>query len=229
MRFLSVIRWILWKDLLCEIRSRESLSSMFFFALIVILIFGFSLPVDRWAQKDTEMALMSGIIWIAIGFTGVTGLGRIFLSETRNDCMEALQLAPVHKGAIYLGKFIGNFLLMLSAALVLLPAFGLFFNINLFNKITELSVILLGATLGFCALGTLFSAMTVQVRARDAMFPILLLPLTVPLFIGAVEATRSALTGMPFALYRHWIELLFIFDIIMSISSLWLFEWVIEA
>jgi heme exporter protein B len=77
-------------------------------------------------------------------------------------------------------------------------------------------------------LGTLFSALTVQVRAREVMFPILLLPLAVPVFIGAVESTRGALSGDPFSLYRHWIELLVVFDIIFTVVSFWVFEFVLD-
>jgi heme exporter protein B len=224
MRFFKVIRWIIWKDLVSEIRNRENVSSMFFFALAVILIFSFSFSMDQAATKE----LMPGIIWVAFGFTGIIGLGKSFLPEVQNDCMEYLQMAPVSKGAIYLGKFFGNVLFLLLAEIILFPLFILFFNLDILDKLPIILLIFLIATMGLSALGTLFSALTVQIRAREVMFPILLLPLAVPVFIGAVESTRGALNGDPLYLYLQWLELLAIFDLIFMIVSFWVFEFILD-
>jgi heme exporter protein B len=224
MRFFKVVQWMVWKDLISEIRNRENISSMFFFALAVILIFSFSFSMDQQATKE----LMPGIIWIAFGFTGIIGLGKSFLPEVQNDCMEYLQIAPVSKGAIYLGKLLGNVLFLLLAELFLFPLFILFFNLDILDKLPMVLLIFLVATIGLSALGTLFSALTVQIRAREVMFPILLLPLAVPVFIGAVESTRGALNGDPVSLYFQWIELLAVFDLIFMIVSFWVFEFILD-
>ena len=224
MRFFKVVQWMVWKDLISEIRNRENISSMFFFALAVILIFSFSFSMDQQATKE----LMPGIIWIAFGFTGIIGLGKSFLPEVQNDCMEYLQIAPVSKGAIYLGKLLGNVLFLLLAELFLFPLFILFFNLDILDKLPMVLLIFLVATIGLSALGTLFSALTVQIRAREVMFPILLLPLAVPVFIGAVESTRGALNGDPLSLYFQWIELLAVFDLIFMIVSFWVFEFILD-
>lgn len=224
MRFFKVIRWIAWKDLLSEIRNRENISSMFFFALIVILIFSFSFSMDSKSSKE----LMPGIIWVAFGFTGIIGLGKSFLAEVHNDCLEYFQILPVPKGAIYLGKLLGNVLFMMAVEVILFPMFIFFFNLDALEKFPQILLIFTAATIGLSALGTLFSALTVQVRAREVMFPILLLPLAVPIFIGAVESTRGALSGDPLSLYRHWIELLVVFDIIFTVVSFWVFEFVLD-
>jgi len=224
MLFFNVIKWILWKDILSEIRSRESISSLFFFALNTLFIFSFSFSVDR----DVTFALMPGLIWVAFGFTSILGLGKSFLSEVHNDCLSYLQIAPVPKGAIYLGKFFGNLLLMLAVEIILYPLFMIFFNLDILAKLPSLLIISMLATVGLSALGTLFSVLTVQIRAREVMFPLLLLPLSVPVFIGAVESTQGALSGDPFSAYRHWIELLFIFDMVMTITSFWVFEFILD-
>ncbi|MBI3358237.1 MAG: heme exporter protein CcmB [Nitrospirae bacterium] len=224
MPFFDVIKWIVWKDILSEIRSRESISSLFFFALNVILIFSFSFSVDR----DVTLALMPGLIWVAFGFTSILGLGKSFLSETHNDCIGYLQMAPVPKGAIYLGKLAGNLLLMLFVEMILYPLFMIFFNLDILVKLPTLLIISLLATIGLSALGTLFSALTVQTRAREVMFPLLLLPLSVPVFIGAVESTQGALSGDPYSFYGHWIALLFVFDMILTIASFWMFEFILD-
>ncbi len=224
MTFFRVIRWIIWKDLLSEYRNRENISSMFFFALNVIFIFSFSFSLD----PDVVKEIMPGVIWVAFGFTAIIGLGKSFLVEVNNDCMEYFQTLPIPKGAIYLGKFLGNLLFMLSVEIVLYPLFILFFNLDIDGHLLPLFLISIVATIGLAALGTLFSALTVQIRAREVMFPILLLPLSVPIFIGAVEATRGALSGDPLSMYQHWIELLAVFDLIFVVVSFWVFEFILD-
>lgn len=224
MNFFRVIGWILWRDVLEELRSRQTLSSMLFFALIVILVFSFSLSLEPQIVRE----ILPGMIWIAFSFTGVVGLGKSFLVETHNECLEGLRVSPAPKGAIYLGKFLGNLFFLLLAEAILFPLFILFFNLEVLEQIPLLLVIFFGGTVGLSALGTLFSAMTVHVRAREVLFPLLLLPLCVPLIIGAVEATRGVLAGAPLSLYRHWLELLGVFDIVFLVASYWLFEWIIE-
>ncbi|MFQ5579600.1 MAG: heme exporter protein CcmB [Nitrospiria bacterium] len=224
MRFFNVIRWIAWKDLLSEVRNRENISSMFFFALIVIFIFSFSFSLD----PKTIQEVMPGIIWVAFGFTAIIGLGKSFLAEVRNDCMEYFQILPVPKGAIYLGKFVGNVLFMLAVETFLFPLFVLFFNLDILEQFPQFLLIFVVATVGLSALGTLFSALTVQIRAREVMFPILLLPMAVPIFIGAVESTRGVFNGDPFALYSHWIQLLMVFDLIFVVVSFWIFEFILD-
>jgi heme exporter protein B len=225
MPFFKTIRWIVWKDLVCEWRTRETISSMLFFALIVILVFSFSFSMDQ----DAARQLIAGIIWVAFTFTGIIGLGKSFTSELQNDCLESLQMSPAPKGAIYLGKVAANFLFMLSVEILLFPLFVLFFNLDVMEAVGTLLLIFFLATLGLSAVGTLFSALTVQIRAREVMLPVLLLPLAVPVMIAAVEATRGALSGDPFGFYSQWIHLLTIFDIIFTVVSFWLFEFILDA
>ena len=224
MKFLNIIKWIAWKDLVSELRSRENISSMFFFALIVILIFSFSFAMDT----ETAHRMMPGIMWVAFVFTGIIGLGRSFSSELENDCLENLQLSPISRGAIYLGKITSNFIFIFVVELILLPLFVIFFNLDLLDNIGMLVLTLAVGTLGISSVGTLFSAMTAQIRAREVMLPILLLPMIVPVIIGAVEATRGILDGDPIGLYRHWIELLIVFDMIFVIVSFWVFEFILD-
>ena len=224
MIFFRVIRWIVWKDLISEIRSRENISSMFFFALIIILIFSLSLSMDQEMVKE----MIPGILWCAFSFTGIIGLGKSFLVETQNDCMENLLMAPIPKGAVYLGKLLGNFLFMLVVEIIIFPLFVIFFNLDIFGQIPMIMLICFLGTLGLAAMGTLLSAMTVQIKAREVKFPLMLLPLVVPVIIGAVEATKGALNGDPLKLYQQWIQLLAVFDLVFLIVSYWLFEFILE-
>jgi len=225
MTFLKVIQWVVWKDLITEIRSRETLSSMLFFAMIVILVFSFSFSMDQDAVRE----LIAGIIWVAFAFTGIIGLGKSFTVELQNDCLEYLQLSPAPKGAIYLGKMTANLLFMLIVEILMFPLFVLFFNLDVVEEIGLLLLIFFLATLGLSAVGTLFSALTVQIRAREVMLPVLLLPLAVPVMIAAVEATRGAINGAPLNLYFHWLELLTIFNVIFTVASFWLFELILDS
>ncbi len=221
----NVIRWIIWKDFVTEMRSRETISSMVFFALIVILIFSFSFSMDQQAARE----VIAGIMWVAFAFTGMIGLGKSFSTELQNDCLEALQMVPESKGAIYLGKVAANFAFMFVVEIILFPMFVILFNLEVVEEIPLLLLIFLLATLGLSAIGTLFSALTVQIRAREVMLPILLLPLVVPVMIAAVEATKGALNGEPLPLYGQWLELLAVYDVVFTIASFWMFEFVMDS
>ncbi|UCH91330.1 MAG: heme exporter protein CcmB [Nitrospirota bacterium] len=225
MPFLSTIYWVVWKDLISEWRTRETISSMLFFALIVILVFSFSFAMDQ----DAARQLIAGIIWVAFTFTGIIGIGKSFTSELQNDCLESLQMSPVPKGAIYLGKVTANFLFMFAVEILLFPLFVIFFNLEVVEAIDMLFLVFFLATLGLSAVGTLFSALTVQIRAREVMLPVLLLPLADPVMIAAVEATRGTLNGDPYAFYSQWLHLLVIFDIIFTVVSFWLFEFILDS
>lgn len=224
MSFFNIIKWIAWKDLLSEVRSRENVSSMLFFALVVILIFSFSFSMDMSSSKD----IMPGVIWVAFAFSGILGLGKSFTVELQNDCLDYLQMSPTPPGAIYLGKLAANMIFMLIFEVMLFPFFVLFFNLEVVENLPMLLLIFLGGTLGLSSLGTLFSAMTVQVRAREVMLPIMLLPLAVPVMIASVEATRGALNGDPLEIYQQWIQLLLVFDVIFTVVSFWVFDFILD-
>ncbi len=221
----NVIRWIIWKDFVTELRSRETISSMVFFALIVILIFSFSFSMDQQAARE----VIAGIMWVAFAFTGIIGLGRSFSAELQNDCLEALQMVPESKGAIYLGKVAANFAFMFMVEILLFPMFVILFNLEVVEEISLLLLIFSLATVGLSAIGTLFSALTVQIRAREVMLPILLLPLVVPVMIAAIEATKGALDGEPLTMYGQWLELLAVYDVVFTIVSFWMFEFVMDS
>lgn len=225
MGFLQVLRLIIWKDLTIEMRSREAFSAMFVFALIVILIFSFSFPMDQRTARD----LLPGLLWVALVFASLLGLGRSFALESQNNCLEQLQMSPAPPGAIFLGKLAANAIVMLAVEAAVFPLFVIFFNLDVFRALPIILLIMAAGTLGLAALGTLLSALTAQVRAREVMLPILMLPLAVPVLIGAVEATRGALYMDPLALYRHWIEWLLICSVIFTLVSLWVFDFIMES
>lgn len=216
---------ILWKDLLSERRSKETLNSLFFFAVLLLFIFNFALGADRQALHQ----VLPGLFWLAFVLTGLLGLGRAFLAERENDCLEGLLLAPGDKGAIYLGKLLGNLLLMLVMEVVIILLFAFFYNLDLWRVLPGLMGVAFLGTLGFVAVGTLFGAMTAQLRAREILFPLLLLPVVVPVLLGSVEATKGVLNGQPLGEIANWLKLLTAFDVIFLVVGLLAFQFIIEA
>jgi heme exporter protein B len=214
--------WVLvLKDLSLESRSREMLSSMFIFGLLVILIFSFSFDL----RVDNAVQVAPGVLWVSITFAGMLGLARSFVLERDQGCLDGLLLCPVDRSAIYLGKMLSNLIFISLAEAIVIPlCFALF---NLGFKLLLVPVILLG-TIGFSAVGTIVSAMTVHARAREVMLPILLFPLVLPVLIAAVKVTGGVLDEQPWAELANWMQLLVGFDVIFVTVSYLAFEYVLE-
>jgi len=218
--FLKVWTLVL-KDLSLEKRSREMLSSMFIFALLVVLVFSFSFDL----RVEEVSGVAPGVLWVAITFAGMLGLARSFVLERDQGCLDGLLLCPIDRSLLYLGKMLSNLAFISLTELVVLPlCFALF---NLTFHLLLLPILLLG-TIGFSAVGTIVSAMTVHARAREVMLPILLFPLVLPALIAAVKLTGGVLDGQPWGDIRNWMELLVGFDVIFTVISYLAFEYVIE-
>ena len=197
---------------------------MLFFAVVILFLFHFSLNPER----ENTAQLAPGLLWLAFMFTGVLGLGRSFQAEQANDCLEQLLLVPGDHGNIFLGKLVGNLAFMLAVELLIIPLFALFFQLNLWEALLPLLVVAVLGTLGFAAIGTLFSALTANLRAREVLFPLLLFPLVVPVVIGAVTATAIILGGGTLGEASGWLKLLGAFDTIFLVVAYLTFEFVVE-
>jgi len=214
-----------WKDLLVERRSKETLNALFFFALLLLFVFQFTLGPDR----ERLAGALPGLLWLGFILSGLLGLGRAFVVERENDCWEALLLAPGDKSAIYVGKLAGNLLLMLVVEAMLLVLFGVFFNLDLVPVLPPLVVVIGLGTIGFAAIGTLFAAMTSQVRARELLFPVLLLPVQVPVLLATVKATEAVLLGEPLGAVSHWLKLLVAAAVVNVAVGVLTFDFVLEG
>ena len=218
--------WIvLWKDVLAERRSKEGLNALFFFTLLLLFIFQFTLGGDRERLADA----LPGLLWLGFVLSGLVGLGRAFLTERDHDCWEGLLLAPGDKSAIYIGKLVGNVLLMLLVEAILLLLFAVFFNLDLGRHLLALAGVIALGTVGFAAVGTLFAAMTAQVRARELLFPVLLLPVLVPVLLGAVKATEAVLGGEGLGGVTHWLKLLAAADAVYVAIGVLTFDAILEG
>ena len=224
MNYFKKIWAIVWKDIRAEIRTKEIFSSMFIFSLLVLVIFNFS--IDLLEVNPLDIA--QGVLWIAFTFSGILGLNRSFLFEKENDCLQGLMLTPVDRSAIYFGKMLGNLIFMLIMEAIAVPIFVVLFNIGIYDKIISLAIVIFLGTLGFVTVGTLFSAMSVNIKAREVMLPILLFPIVVPVIIASVKSTGAILTGKPFDDIISWLKLIAVFDVVFLVVSFLSFEYIIE-
>jgi heme exporter protein B len=221
--YLHKVFAIVAKDVAAELRTREMLSSMFVFALLVILIFNFAFDL----RADNQKALAPGVLWVAVAFASMLGLSRSFIVEKDRGSIEGLLLTPVDRSAIYLGKALGNLLFISVVAWVILPVFVVLFNLAAETLPLLAGTVVLG-TIGLSGVGTLFSAMAVHTRAREVLLPVLLFPVIVPVMLSAVKLTAAVIDGVPFAEVQNWFSLLITFDVIFAALSVILFDYVVE-
>ena len=219
---LAVIWAIGRKDLLLETRNKDVIVAVSVFALLVLMIFTFAIDINQVNAKLTG----PGILWASIAFAGVTGLNRAFALELEGNTLEALMLAPISRDLIYAGKMFGNFLFITAAQIIVIPIFAVLFNLTVLRW--EMLVVSLLTTIGFSAIGTLFAAMTIRVRAREVMLPLLFLPVVTPLIMAAVESTSHVVNDSSWPEIYQWIQLAIAFDIAFIVISAFIFQQILE-
>lgn len=220
---MNTLAAILWKDLVSEWRSRDRVLAMGLFAFLVVVVLRFALP----ETDPREVArLAPGLLWIAYLFAALFGLNRSFALELENDALAGLALAPADRGFVYLGKALANFLLLLLVQGATAVVFGVAFALDWWPIATRLACVVALGSLGICSVGTLFSAIAVRTRYREVMLPLLLVPLLIPVLLGAVSATAALLAdgALPFAP----LQLLVVTDAIFLIVSFVAFEYVLD-
>lgn len=220
--FLKVVWAVVWKDLSAEMRSRELVSAMLVFALLVILIFNFALELEA----QVRATVTAGVLWVTLTFAGTLGLNRSMAIEKDRGCLDGLLLAPVDRSAIYFGKALGNLAFILIVAAIILPVYSVLYNTNLFLPGLGL-VILLGA-IGYVTVGTLLATMAVQTRTRDILLPILLFPVVIPVVVSAVKASSGFLQGLDLSDIQPWLNLLVSYDVVFIAVSFMVFDYVVE-
>ena len=221
-QFLRPVLVLAWKDILLEARTRDILVSVVVFGIVVVVVFNFALNVT---PQLTER-LAPGILWVSFAFTGVLAMNRAFAIEKDRGSLEGLLLCPVSGDVLFFGKMIGIFLFMLVVQAVLLLVFTWLFDFSPLSSGLVLTMIL--ATLGFAAVGTLFSAIAVQTRSREIMLPMLFLPIVAPVLIAAVETTSRLIGGGGIMDTGRWYLLLGVFDAVFLVICPWVFRLVLE-
>jgi heme exporter protein B len=222
MTYLRKVWAIVRKDLVTELRSREMLSSMGAFSVLVILLFAFAFDL-RVAKAGT---VAPGALWSVIAFAGILGLGRTLSAEIDRGVFDALLLAPVDRSVIFLGKAAGIILFMFVIEAVILPLFVIFFNLPFFQPGIILIVVL--GTIGYGGIGTLLSTMAANTRLREVLLPVLLLPIAIPALLAAVKCTAGVLDGRAFEDWSNWFGLLVAFDLVMLGAAFLVYDFVVE-
>lgn len=212
------------KDLRSEIRSGQNITTVLFFALVVLVIFHFAFDL-----ADVDFATVGpGLIWVAISFAGMLSLQSSFAREGERDGLAGLLLSCADPTAIYLGKAFSSLVSLLVAEAFFLPAAALLFNTDLRPVIFPLATVVVIHTAGYVAVGTLFSAMTLKVRRGHLLLPVLQLTVTVPLLMSAVKATAGVLAVGTLAGAGIWLRVGIVYDIIFLVAASLMFEPLIE-
>jgi heme exporter protein B len=210
MRYVADVAALARKDILLELRSRDTLPAMLLFVVSALVVFHFALPADTSATAET------GLLWIALLFTALLGLVRAFVAEREQRVLDGLVLAPCDRSAIWLGKAIGVLAFLVLAEVVALPAFALFFGPLSWELVAAVAL----ADVGLAAVGTLLAAMAAASRARELLLPLLFLPLVIPIVVGGVGASVADHPG-------RFLAFLGLYDAVFAILSWASFEYVV--
>jgi heme exporter protein B len=212
------------KDLLIELRTKDSFNSMLFFGVVVLVIFNFALA----SAQESMRSAVPGILWAAFAFSGTLGLNRMFAAEKENSCLQGLLMIPVDRGVIYLGKMLAASVFMFISELILFIFSLVFFNLTVWKEIPWLILVFTIGTLGFAAVGTLLSAIAVNTKMREVLLPLILFPVILPILINAVEATDVILNAGELSALRLPLTIMSAFTIVFGTVAYLLFEHVLE-
>jgi heme exporter protein B len=205
------------KDLRVEFRSRTAILSVLVFVVLVLVVFNFGR--DPTAVSNVDLA--PSILWVTFTFACVLALNRAFQIELENHALDGLLLAPIDRTSIYLGKLLANLIFVATVELIGVPLVGLFFNVRVL--LAPLVPVIALATVGFVAVGTLFSAMTVRTRFAELLLPVLLLPFMILPLSWAARATGLLLSGRPLSEIAGWLNMLAVYDVVFVTLALLLF------
>ena len=222
--FVRQVLVIMAKDLRAELRTKEAVNASLSFALVVLLLFSFAFD----PSEETTREISGGLLWIVFAFAGTLLLNRSFARELNNDCLDALISAPISGAALFLGKALANYVLVLAVELIALPLFGVFYNVRWTSQFWQLMMVIALATWGMTVTGTMFSALTVNIRLREVMLPILNFPILIPALLGAMQLTSALVAGKPITeANQAWLKMLIGFDVMYTAVSVFLVETVL--
>jgi heme exporter protein B len=224
MEFVRQMMVIAVKDLRAELRTKEAVNASLAFALVILILFNFAFDPSEEMTRE----ISGGLLWIVFAFAGMLVLNRSFSRELPNDCLDAMIAAPISRAALFLGKTAANFVLVLAVELVCMPIFGIFYNVRWTRQFWPLLGVLALGAWGLSVIGTIFSALTINIRLRELMLPVLIFPMMIPSLIAAMLLSAKLVAGEPIAgdLFL-WLRLLVVFDVIFTALSMLLIETVL--
>jgi heme exporter protein B len=216
---------ILRKDLVVELRTKESVPSMAIFAVTTFVIFHFGLDRDRLQGE-----LASGVLWVTLLFAAILGINRLFVAEREQGGFDGILMAPIERTSLLVAKTGALLAYLLALEVIALPVFALFFITDGFwEALPRLLLVALLADIGLAVVGALLASIAVHTRARDLLLPLLLLPLTVPLVIGAASATKGLLSlPIDTSELGKWLAVLALYDLIFGLLAYAVFDFLME-
>jgi len=224
MKYFHQIATVAMKDVRAELRTKEALNASLAFALMILLLFSYTFDPSQEMMREVS----GGLLWIVFAFAGTLTLNRSFARELPNDCLDALIAAPIPGSAIFLGKCLASFVLVLAVELVSLPVFGIFYNVHWTVQFPALFGVLLLGTWALTVIGTIFSALTVNIKLREVMLPMLTYPVLMPALMAAMRLTTALVNGQPIPDEdMQWLKLLVGFNVVFTSVSLTLVETVL--
>lgn len=223
-RALHLVWVIAEKDLRTEYRSRQAFLTTLFFALLILIVFQFAFDPGSLATREAS----PGILWTALLFPGIIQLNRSFQMEKEEATLHGILLSPIDRGVIFFGKFVANWTFLLAIDVLILLVFLIIFNFSWESGLLWVILLIVLASAGFTAVGTLFAAMVSSIRTREVLLPILLFPIVVPTILAAVNGTQEVLIQQDRQFLSQWIKLLVAFDVIFLAASFVVFDYVVE-
>ncbi|MCI0713127.1 MAG: heme exporter protein CcmB [Chloroflexi bacterium] len=220
--YLKSVLAIARKDFRAEVRTRELVNAMLLFAVMSVLIFSFSLELDRQARETS----VAGVLWVTIAYAGILGLGRSLAAEKDKGSFDAMLLSPIARSTIFYGKMLGSFVFTLVVAVAMMILLTVLFNVNVVDGWIFVIVVL--GSLGFSATGTLVASISVHARAREMLLPILLLPVILPIILTATRSSVGVLTDLDTEDWIPEIMLLGLIDLIFVFAGYFLYDIIVE-
>jgi len=224
MDYLRQVGAVVWKDLVVELRTRERVAAMGGFTVLVGILFNYA--IDPTVVEPQGIA--SGLIWMTVVFGGMLGLGRTFHLEEEEGAFQGVLLSPIPRDALFLGKFLANFVLLSAVTLLVFAIFALFFGLRFGEHPGALAGVVLLGIVGFVAIGTLFSAISARTSMGDTLLPVLVFPLLIPVVIYGVTATSSLMAGLPVSEVDGNLRMLGAFAVVGLAAGAGLFRFVVE-
>jgi heme exporter protein B len=216
----SIIR----KDLLIECRSRHAFLTILFFGVLILAVGNFALGGS--AQQTTTYG--PGVLWITFLFAGLLFLNHVVQIEKEESTLTALLISPATPGQIFTGKLISAVAFLFVLQMILLPVFHVLFNYKFTLNYFWLILVILLASIGYCALGILFSTMSLSLKNREMILSIMLFPILIPLLIISTKASVILLNELKAEHFFSWLKMLAAFDVIFVVLSYWSYFWIVE-
>lgn len=211
------------KDLRAEWRTKEALNASIAFSTVILILFSFALDPNPEMLQEFS----GGLLWLVFLFAGALVLNRSFARELQNDCLDALLASPVPPSGLFLGKALANYALLMTLEFVCLAEFGILFNVRWLGNIGPLALVMALGTWALTVVGTMFSALTVNLRLREVMLPVLVYPMMVPPMMAAMILTTDLLAGNALAGNMLWVRVLVGFDVVFTLLGVALIDTVL--